>query len=267
MDRSITVCSGIVDLTLASAYRSAKVDAPRRVGTAGKRRCRRREPASIRNRERAGNSFMIDRTKIVAENEELVLLDRTADRSAKVVVRKMTQFGAKIRAGIHGIVLDELESRSVETVGTRFQRHVRDCAGGAAQFGLEVIGGDIDTGDRFRRRNDDLQKTRALIVVNAFNLIQIALARQAVGFCLQGTRGIEKLRVLECCRRRARHQVQQRLKIPIRAEGHVQNLLRLDLGADVGAVGLQHRRCSRHCHRLRHIPRLHRPCPRGSRSC
>ena len=69
----------------------------------------------------------------------------------------------------------------MELVGAGLERHIGDGADRAAKFRLIVIRRDIDGLDGLGRRNQDLEKTGALVVVDALDLVEIADARHAVG--------------------------------------------------------------------------------------
>ena len=86
----------------------------------------------------------------------------------------------------------------------------------------------MSTADGLGRRNDDLQKAGSFVVVDALDLVEIAFARQAVDFGLKGTRRIEELRMLEDRRRGAGNQVDERLKVAVGAQGHIDYVLRLE---------------------------------------
>ena len=75
--------------------------------------------------------------------------------------------------------------QSREIVGAGFQRHIGDGARGASEFGLEIVGRDVDGCDGFGGRDDDLQQPGAFIIVNAFDLIEIAFPGQSIDFSLQ----------------------------------------------------------------------------------
>ena len=129
---------------------------------------------------------MVNGAEIITEEEQLVLDDGSADAAAEVVIREVAERPGKIGAGVDGVVLNELEGRTVELAGSGLEGHIGDGADGSAQFGFIVIGGDVDGLNGLCRRNEDLQKAGALVVVDAFNLVKVADARHAVGFSLQG---------------------------------------------------------------------------------
>ena len=98
--------------------------------------------------------------------------------------------------------------------------HIGHGAHGTAQFSLIVSGGDVDGLDGLGGRNHDLQKARPLIVIDALNLIAVALTRLAVYLGLDGTCRVKKLRVLEDWRPDPWHQSEQTLEILIDRDRH-----------------------------------------------
>ena len=95
-----------------------------------------------------GGLFVVGDAKEVAEEEELILEDWTADGSAGVVVHE-SSVGAdgKVVARVDPVVLHVLEDRAMEAIGSGLQREVDDRTDGAAKFSLEVVGGDVDVGE------------------------------------------------------------------------------------------------------------------------
>src|SRR5579859_1913227 len=174
----------IEDLALAGYNRRAEVDVALGV---------RREVARIRNSKGAADGFMIRGAKIVPKEEQLVLQHRASGTAAKVVVRQMPQRPPEVRARVEVVVLNKLESRAVEYIRPRLERNVGDGAGGAAKLGFEVVGVDVDRLDSFDGRNQYLQQASTLVVVDAFDLVKIALPRHAVRFRLKGALRVEKL--------------------------------------------------------------------------
>src|ERR1035438_4711179 len=138
----------------------------------------------------------------------------------------------------------------MEFVGSGLEGDVDDGADGAAQLSLEVVGGDVDGGNGFCRRNHDLQQAGALVVVDTFNLVEVADARHAVGFGLQGAGSVEELRVLEDRGSGAGNYVEEGLVVAVGAQRHVDHGLRLELGADVGAIRLELRGLGGYCNAL-----------------
>ena len=131
----------------------------------------------IGNGEGAADGLVVVGAQVVAEEEQLVFDDGSADAAAEVVVGEMAERPGEVGAGVDGVVLDELEGRTVELVGSGLEGHIGDGADGAAKFRFKVIGGDVDGLDGLGRRNEDLEQAGALVVVDAFDLIEVALTR------------------------------------------------------------------------------------------
>ena len=210
-------------------------------------------PAAGRDGAEVGVGFVVRDPQKIAEEEDLVLLDRSADVAAEIVVGKMSHRGIEEVARVQRAVAQELVAGAVEFVGAGFQNHVGIGAAGAAQRRFVVAGGDVDRLNGFQRRNHDLQQAGALVIVDTFDLVAVPHAHLAVDFGLQRTGGVEELRMLEACPRGAGHQVQQRLIIALGAQRKRGRLHHLQLRAGIGTVGLQQRRRARDFHGFRNI--------------
>ncbi len=81
----------------------------------------------------------------------------------------------------------------MECIGARLENDVGYGAGGTAKLSFEVVRGDVYRLDGVCRRDDDLQKAGTLVVVDAFDLIQVTLSGQSIGPCLQGALSVEEL--------------------------------------------------------------------------
>ena len=158
---------------------------------------------------------MVGGPEVVAEEEQLILPEGSAEAAAEVVVREVAERTGEVCARVDGVILDKFKRRSVKAVGAGLERHVGHGADGPAQLRFEVVGRDVDALDRLRRRDDDLQQTRPFIVIDAFDLIEIAHARNAVRLCLESALCVEELGVLKGGRRRSGDQVQERLKVAV----------------------------------------------------
>src|SRR5712672_349087 len=183
---------------------------------------------------------MIIDLQVVPEEEELVLLDRTPDVSAKVVVSEVSNRLIEKISRIEITISGEFVGRAVIAVGTRLENNVGDRAAGPAQLRVVVTRGYIHCLDRFQGRYDDLQKTGAFVVVDALNLVVITHAQLAVDLGLKRTAGVEELRVLESRTCRAGHDVQQVLVIAIGAQRYVLGQDRFDFASGVDALGRVH---------------------------
>ncbi len=164
---------------------------------------------------------MVIDLQIVGKEKELILLDRPPDIAAKVVVSEMPHGGIEKVAGIEIAVPCEFVSSAVEAVGTRLQDYVYNRATRPAQLRVEIARRNVYRLDGFKRRYQDLQKAGAFVVVDALDLVVVALAQLAVDFRLQRAACVEELRVLESGASCARHNVQQILEIAIGAQRYV----------------------------------------------
>ena len=124
-------------------------------------------------------------------------------------------------------------------------------AAGHAVVGVEAVGRDVDGLDRLGRldvadvvRQPDVDRDRA---VDAGG---VAVRLGAVDPGAQRPAGRVDLGVLELGRRRAGHQVDERLIVPVLVQRQVGDLLRRQLRREIGLVGLQQRRVRRDLHRL-----------------
>ena len=84
---------------------------------------------------------------VAAEEEQLVLLDRPAQRAAELieVVRALARAAALVGegVGVQALVAVELESRAVEGIGSRFGHHVDGPAARAANLRGVTHGGHL----------------------------------------------------------------------------------------------------------------------------
>src|SRR6266481_6168391 len=124
-------------------------------------------------------------------------------------------------AGVEITVPGEFVGSAVAVVGSRLQDNVGNGAARAAQFRVEIARRHVYCLDGFKRRYQDLQKTRAFVVVDALDLVVVALAQLAVDFRLQRTACVEELRMLESGASRAGHDIQKVLEIAIGTEWYV----------------------------------------------
>ena len=105
---------------------------------------------------------------IVAEVEQLVLADRTADGGAEaVIVEARIGTDALLHLGlVHRIqipVLQVFEDRAMNLVRTGLHDRIENAAGSAAEFRAELVLHDVELGNRFVR--DIHLRTRRVVVV------------------------------------------------------------------------------------------------------
>ena len=114
--RAQSVAGGwIVDLSLGSDQGGAEIDIAAAI-------CR--VVTSIGNCECAANLLVVNGAEIITEEEQLVLDDGSADAAAEVVIREVAERPGKIGAGVDGVVLNELEGRTVELAGSGLEGDV-----------------------------------------------------------------------------------------------------------------------------------------------
>ena len=109
-----------------------------------------------RDVEQIGVGLVIGLAQDVAKEEELVLLDGSAKVAAEVVVGHVADRGDEEIAGVEFAVAQEFVSGAVEIVRSRLQLHVRYRTGSAAEFGVEVGGGNAHGLNRFDWRHQNL---------------------------------------------------------------------------------------------------------------
>ena len=112
----------------------------------------------------------------------------------------------EVGARLEFAVLQELAGRTVKLVGAGPDAHIGHGADSAAQLRIVVSRRDVHGLNRLDRGNQDLQQPGPLIVIDALNLIAVAHPRCPVYFGLDGTCGVEKLRVLVDRRPDSRHE-------------------------------------------------------------
>ena len=153
--------SGIVDLR----RRRAEVAGPVR----RRRNHRARRPAGV-----------VADVLVVAEEEQLVALDRPAEREAALQVVARRRRVREVARRVRLLVVAEHEHAALQRVGARLERDVGDRAAGAAELRVVGAGADVDRLDRFRRRNQRRQQPGAVVVVDPFDLDVVRQARLPV---------------------------------------------------------------------------------------
>ena len=195
--------------------------------------------------------LVVGRAQEIPKEEELVLEDRTANRTACVVVHQPSiGTGREEVASVHAVVLHVLESRAVKAVGPRLQRYVHHGADSAAELRFEIVRGDVDVLNRRSRRNQNDVNSRALVIVNALDLVEVDVRRLPVRVSRKIVVRVKELRIVEDDRRHARHHVQQGLEAVAAAQRQVGNLALLNRRGNIGAVRLQLRRFAGNRNRL-----------------
>ena len=158
----------------------------------------------------------------VAEDEELVLEDWAADRSAGVVVDEASVgAGGEVVAGVDAVVFHVLEDGAMKLVGAGLESDIDHGADGAAELGLEVVGRDVDVLDGGGGWHQDDVDAGALVVVDALNLVEVDVGGLTVGVHRKIVVGVVELRVVEDHRRHAGYGVEQGLEAVAAAERQI----------------------------------------------
>src|SRR5207245_6580680 len=93
------------------------------------------------------------RALVRAEEEEPVLDNRPAQAAAVLIALELIRSQGEKVAGVEGAIAQELERRSVESVGSRFRHDVDYGPGSPAIFGAVVVGLDTELVQRVRIGN------------------------------------------------------------------------------------------------------------------
>ena len=208
---------------------------------------------------------MVARSLEIPEHERAVPPNRAARRETELVVDRLRLRERKdvARRGCARAV--ELEQAAVQVVRARPERDVDDGAARASKLRLVIGGRDIDGLERLDRRDQHLEQSAAVVVVDAFDLDVVRHSRLAVHVRGQAVLRVEELRMLARQPRRARHEDHQALKVAVEQERYVGELPRPDLDAGVRAIRLERGRRRRHLDRLARGSRLeHEVGPDGA---
>ncbi len=130
---------------------------------------------------------------VIAEVENLILFDWSADGNAHLAVMRRRLSSGKILLGLRVVVIAEGEGAAVDRIRPRLERHGRDRAPGASEFSVEVARCNADALDGIRRRDQHLKESSLFVVIYALYLDIIREARLAVDLRLQTVLRVEKL--------------------------------------------------------------------------
>ena len=215
-------------MTMFARQQAAQIALPPRVGH--------------HRREGIGRRRVLPSALVVAEEEQLVLEDRPADRAAERIAREV---GLRAARPVRGprrrrqlVVTQIVEAVAAELIGPRLDDHVDDGAGHVAELRRVVVRLDADLLHRIRARLVEDAVVDALVRVDAVDREVVALDALAVdrrpaaaahGVELVGIRGGHPGHV-----QRRRRQV-----APLRRQAL--DLLPFHDLADDRVLGLQHR--------------------------
>src|SRR5260370_5388186 len=125
-------------------------------------------PDRLRNRAEAHNTRGVAQTLVVAEDESLILDDRSAGRGAELIALAewlgQACFVREEVAGVELAVAYELVHGTVQAVATGAHHRVHQRARAPSEFSLVRIRLDLELLDRFHRRLDYLRVQAAIAV-------------------------------------------------------------------------------------------------------
>ena len=93
---------------------------------------------------------------IVAEVEELVLLNRSPDGCTELAVMRGWLGPCEVVPCLCIVIIAEAEDAAVERIGARLKRDARYRASGASEFNVEVARADADAFDGIGGRDQHL---------------------------------------------------------------------------------------------------------------
>ena len=190
---------------------------------------------------------VVDGPLIIAEEEELVVNDRSAEGEAGVEELRRGFQVCEVLARVGRIRVAEHERASFDLVGARLQGDVRHRPARPPELRVVVARRHAHRLERIGGGNDHLQQSGLVIVVEPLDQRVVRQTRLAVDFHGQRILRVEEGRVFTVRTRRARHCDQDALEIPVEGERHVAHHLRFDDTARIGAVGLQDRALTDDC--------------------
>ena len=143
-----------------------------------------RDQLRRRNRNDFRRSYLLANTLIIAEEEDLVLDDRTADRSAKLVLQSR---GNWTRAGLREWIarqirraLAVIKRRAMELVRTRLRRDRIHRGDRLAKLGIVVLRRNLRIRHRVRVRIDDDDSQNRVLVIRAVQRVVHSTKRLSI---------------------------------------------------------------------------------------
>src|SRR6185312_11865599 len=185
------------------------------------------------------------RALVVAENEEFVLDDWTANGAAELILLEDVARGARFivlpAVRIQLVILKNFEDYAVNLVGARFQVDVHNAAGGAAVFSVIAIRQDLHGADGFDRGvNDERllvdEVDNVDVVVNAIQQ-EVVFTRGTDAIC--GEVAAKRAAGAGFGRQDPGRQAREKRERALAAEGQLRHLLRIQIGALLGGFRLE----------------------------
>src|SRR5262249_22307692 len=141
---------------------------------------------------------------IIPEEEGFVLNDWPTERESELVVNSVRFAGGKEIASGERADAVVFEDAALKGVAARSKGGIDHSPTRPPELRLMVAGCDIHGRERFDGWNQDLKQSGPMVVVDAFNLNIIGIARLAVDLRCKTVLRVEKFRVLPMCASRAR---------------------------------------------------------------
>ena len=178
----------------------------------------------------------------VAEEEQLVLLDRSTESAPELVedvLRSLIPQEEEV-AGLQGAVGVELVEAAVIIVRSGLDRDADRRAARHSLLGVEAVGDDVHGLDRLGRRHvgDDVRQP-GVADRRAVHARVVVGTRDAVEVGHQGALRVARVGVRVRGRARARNQLVELLEVAPGGDRQVGHLGGLELRAHFGAVGLE----------------------------
>src|SRR5215469_10933721 len=99
-------------------------------------------------------SLRCPRALVVREKEDLILSDRSANRTTELILPVRFALRRKKSLGVQYRVSQKVKSAAVKAICPRLGHHIHDTAAIVAVLGVEVVGQNPEFGDRIEIGND-----------------------------------------------------------------------------------------------------------------
>ena len=202
-----------------------------------------------RHREQPRASDFAPQSLIVAEEEHLVLPDRSAQRSTKLIPRRVRnelagqRIGQRLRkrvALLQTIVEVELERAAVQSVRARLRLYGNDAGSRLSELRVVILRRDLRFLNRIEIRVDDDDAENRIAVLGAVELVTGAAEVLPVHHRLRRALRVLARRVLPLKLLGAGRQQDEFREVAIE-DGQIVDLLRFEGRRDIGAIGLEQR--------------------------
>jgi hypothetical protein len=150
---------------------------------------------SSRHCENVGLSLVRNQLLVVDEEEQLVLDDGAAEKTAKLIRLIGSSRLREEIPRIQIVIPQEIEDLAMKLVSAGFNSKIDDCASEGAVLGIRVAGFHLERLDGVERRRDADEGVERLGIVNPVNHVVVAGPGKAVYDCLRGRQSSGRGRV------------------------------------------------------------------------